>query len=150
MKKTDLVDITFPIPKEKGKYPIVDIPANGKPCWHKGAFTLAFVYSKYDGNFILRGYRGEVNEYLKRNFTHYFYYTSMWSDGKSRGYWRFWKDGVSILTPSKEHKEWKYRFVSRSTKHQYDDLRSFGEDQKPKTLYFKRIPKRWISEFDAL
>lgn len=131
---------------EKKKYPIIKVPANGHLDWYEGARTLCFVYSKKHGNFILEGYRGEVDEYLKKNYTHYFCYISMWSEGRSRGMWHFWKDSVGIFSPSKMFKSWKY--VIRPYTGGYDNISK--EESDKKALKFKRMPKRWIPEFDKL
>lgn len=134
---------TYHIPKEKDKYPIYDIPADGKPKWMGGAFTLCFVYSKHNGNFIIRGYHKEVIDFLEKNFTHYFCYISMWCDGQSRGHWKFWKDNkVTIFEPnsrSKYMRSYKYTIVK------YDD-----DFNTIKEFKFKRMPHRWIPEFDEL
>jgi hypothetical protein len=124
-------------------YPIIDVPANGCPNWYEGAFTLYFVYSKHHGNFILRGYRKEVDEYLKKNYTHYFYYVSMWSAGHSRGHWKFWKDDVTIFEPSKSYKSWKYNVV----KYKRDN---YFNSERVLEIKLKRLPKRWIPEFNNL
>lgn len=134
---------------KKKNYPVIKVPSNGKPNWGEGARTLCFVYSKHQGNFILEGYLGEVKNFLKANFTHYFCYFSLWHNGRSRGYWRFWKDNmVSIFQPSKVSKHWKYRVV------QYVPDGGYGFsifNKKVNTvLEFKRLPKRWIPEFDKL
>lgn len=124
------------------KYPIIDVPANGKPDWYKGAYTLAFMYTKYKGNFIVRGYLDEVEEYIKKNYTHYFYFKSMWHQGESRGYWEFWKKDVGISEPSKSRKTFKFKV--------YKSGREDGEFKIFKEFQFKRLPKRWIPEFDTL
>ncbi|MFW6246725.1 MAG: hypothetical protein ACOC22_00920 [bacterium] len=129
--------------RKKYNFPIIDVPANGRPNWWEGAYTLCFVYSKHNGNFILRGWRGEVMEYLKKNYTHYFYYVSMWHDGVSRGHWEFWKDNITIFEPSKMRKEWKYKVVKYSAGGLYGRERVLG-------LEYKRLPKQWIKEFDKL
>ncbi len=138
----------------KGKsYPIIDVPANGKPDWSDGARSMYFVYSKYKGNFILRGFRGEVDEYLKKHYTHYFYYVSMWSHGKSRGHWNFWKSNVYILGPAPRSRccrRYKYEF-HLSTTGKYKSLDELGKAKKmaqENTLRFKRMPHRWIPELD--
>jgi len=125
-------------------YPIIDVPATGKSDWGEGAFTLCFVYSKHYGNFILRGYRGEVDEYLKKNYTHYFYYVSMWHHGQSRGHWKFWKNNVTIFEPNKTYKSFKYNIVK------YKHPNSFFEMKREIEIKLKRLPKRWIPEFNQL
>jgi len=133
----------------KKEFPIINVPANGNPNWGDGARTMCFVYSKNNGNFILEGYRGEVEEYLKKNHTHYFCYFSMWHFGHSRGYWRFWKDkSVTIFTPSKIAKEWKYRVIKYKPSDGYGY--SVSTKKEDTVLKFKRLPKHWIPEFDEL
>ena len=133
------------------KYPIIDVPASGKSEWYGGAFTLCFVYSKYKGNFILRGYVKEVEEYLKKNHTHYFYNKSLWYHGFNRDIWGFWKDGIGIFEPNRCSKIYKGKEKWKFQVRQYGYL--FNEemkDTKEETLYFKRFPKHWIPEFDKL
>jgi hypothetical protein len=134
----------FPDFPKKKRYPIIKVPANGHPDWYEGARTWCFVYSKNHGNFILEGYRGEVEKYLKENYTHYFCYISMWSNGRSRGNWHFWKDNIGIFTPDKHRKDWKY--MIRPYTGGRNQLNA--DDVKEKTLRFKRLPKRWIPEFN--
>lgn len=138
------------IPKKE--FPIIKVPANGHPDWYEGARTWCFVYSKNDGNFILEGFCGEVEQFLKRNFTHYFCYYSMWGPGQSRGYWRFWKDkDVGISPPSRHRKEWKYTIEKREVK-PFNNGRINFSNMKTTTfsMKFKRMPKQWIKEFNKL
>ena len=130
-----------------GKYPIIKVEASGIPDWYKGARTWCFVYSKNHGNFILEGFRGEVEEYLQKNYTHYFCFWSMWHMGQSRGHWDFWKDSVGIFDPSRSRKDWKYLVRPYSS---YGEHTTTPEEIKEKTFSFKRLPKRWIPEFDKL
>ena len=136
------------------KYPIIDVPASGKSEWMGGAYTLCFVYSKHKGNFVLRGYMREVEEYLKKNYTHYFYNLSLWYHGNNRNIWNFWKDNIVIHEPRKDSKifkgkdKWKYQvrpYVDWSERTKEKD-----NEIDEKTLWFKRMPKRWIPEFNNL
>lgn len=136
------------------KYPVIEVPADGKRDWSGGAYCLCFVYSKYKGNFVLKGYMREVEEYLKKNYTHYFYNLSLWHHGQNRDIWRFWKDDVGVFEVSiKERRKGKKNQIRAYTPYNYDD-KSWREiiDSKVeaanKTLEFKRFPKRWIPEFD--
>jgi len=131
---------------EKKMLPVIKVPQNGHSNWIEGARTMCFVYSKHHGNFILEGYLGEVQQYLKENYTKYFCYFSMWYRSRSRGYWKFWKDrDVSILEPSKHRKDWKYKIVSKEPRYSYrQDIKIKAE------IHLKRMPKRWIPEFDKL
>ena len=128
-------------------YPVIKIPANGKPDWYEGARTWCFVYSRDNGNFILEGFRGEVEAYLKKTYTHYFCYISMWNHGESRGHWDFWKDYVGIFAPDKHRKDWKYTIRPYSNAYGHVTPK---EEIEEKTLRFKRMPKHWIQEFNKL
>lgn len=128
------------------KYPVIDVPSSGKRNWMGGAYTLCFVYSKYNGNFVLRGYRKEVEEYLKQNFTHYFCNHSLWHKGFNRDIWDFWKNEIGIFHPSiKERKKGKKIEVRKYSNYQTED-----EFRRTIPLKFKRLPKRWIPLFDVL
>ena len=130
------------------KYPVIEVPAEGKSGWYDGSYCLCFVYSKYNGNFVLKGYYREVKDYLKKNYTHYFYNMSFWHKGFSRNIWNFWKKDIGIFEPSirerKKGNKTKVRPYSCSYENKSD------EEIKEKTFYFKRLPKRWIPEFDKL
>jgi hypothetical protein len=129
---------------DKKKYPVIHVPADGHPEWYGGARAMYFVYSKDHGNFILEGYHREVSEYLKKNYTHYFYRYTYWYNGKSRGGWKFWKDTVGIIAPSKLRKEWKYEIRLWTGGRHYVSV----EESNKTKLSLKRLPKRWIPEFD--
>lgn len=129
---------------DKKNYPIIDVPANGRPDWSVGAYTLAFVYSKNSGNFVLRGYYGEVKQYLKKHYTHYFVNYSLWSGGHSRNIWDFWNDSIGIFSPSQRRKDRKYEVRPYTGGRNNISLKEFDA----KRLKFKRLPKRWIPEFD--
>lgn len=123
----------------KKEYPVIEVQSDGGRGWYEGARCMFFVYSKHSGNFIVKGYRREVEEYLKKNYTHYFYYVSMWYKGCSRGHWKFWKNDVSIFEPSRVTKTFKYKVVK------------YGKGYPQKRVLevdLKRLPKRWIPEFD--
>lgn len=124
------------------QYPVIDVPASGKRGWAGGAYCLCFVYSKYNGNFVLRGYIEEVTDFLKKNYTHYYYNKSLWSDGFNRDIWGFWKKDIGLFSPEKRGDEKKF-VIRPYYKHDEDK-----NDVERKTLKFKRLPKRWIPEFD--
>lgn len=46
------------------KFEVIEVPASGKKNWFKGAWCLVWVYSN-EGNFLLKGFRGECKEYIK-------------------------------------------------------------------------------------
>jgi hypothetical protein len=136
----------YRLSRPEGKYPVYTVPYSGRPNWAEGARTMCFVYSKHCGNFILEGYLGEVRAYLESYYTRYFCYFSMWHHGESRGYWRFWKNrDVTISEPSKSRKDWRFEVTSRDPRYSYRQ----GIKIKAE-LHFKRMPNRWIPEFDKL
>lgn len=118
----------------KKEFPVIEVPSDGKRRWYGGAYCTWFVYSKHNGNFILKGYHDEVEKYAQEHYTHYFYMNTMWCEKRHRGMWQFWKKGVYIIEPSKARKTFRYRVTT------------FNEPRKE--LTFKRIPNRWIPEFD--
>ena len=133
------------------KYNVIDVPASGKRGWSGGAYTLCFVYSKYKGNFVLRGYYEEVGEYLKKNYTHYFYNMSLWHRGFNRDIWGFWKPNIGIFKPSSRER------MKSNNKRKKIEVRTYSDwvwDKNDETivkkisLQFKRMPKRWIPDFD--
>lgn len=123
------------------KYPIIDIPASGNKSWMGGAFSLTFVYSKYGGNFILRGYVGDIDNYLEKNHTHYFCNRVLFGGYNYRNIWSFWKKNVHIFTPDKS-----FRF--RRKKYEVKEYDYLDKIDNPICFKFKRLPKRWIPEFD--
>jgi hypothetical protein len=131
------------------KYPVVVVPASGKREWIGGGYCLCFVYSKYNGNFVLKGYYREVKEYLKKNYTHYFYNMSLWHQGFNRDIWYFWKENIGIFNSSKRDKRKKIEVRPYSYLHGNENNMS-PEEINDKTFKFKRLPKHWIPEFDTL
>lgn len=138
----------FYINKQKSldnkQYPVIVIPNSGEKTWIGGAYCIFFVYSKYNGNFVVKGYSNEVKDYLKNNYTHYFYNMTLWCDGFHRSIWYFWKKN-----------QYYFYFPTNRDKRKGKkiELRQYtrgAEDQKPFSKSFKRIPKQWIKEFDNL
>ena len=126
----------------KKEYPVIEVPASGNPVWGGGAYVFCFVYSKYSGNFILKGYSKEVEDYLRKNYTHYFCNITFFPNKGRRNYWRFWKKFVYIYEPATG----KYNKTNNKFR-----VSGYGEDGKEKIeMKFKRLPKRWIPEFDNL
>jgi len=139
-------------------YPVIEVPADGKSGMMGGAYVLAFVYSKHKGNVVVKGYMREVEEYVKKNFkTHYFVNYSLWYLGSHRDIWKFWKKGIGIHEPTRSCKRGKIKSIDRKySVRPYVEWNYESEEVREKewkeaeeqTLYFKRMPKRWIPEFD--
>lgn len=128
----------------------IKIPADGRSRWCGGAFVTCFVYSKFNGNFLVTGYSDEVDKYLKENHTHYFMNIVFWCDGRNRSYWSFWKKNIGIFEPDKgKH----FSGVKRQTKYKIREYSWYTTDeeedrQQKVCVSLKRLPKRWIPEFD--
>ena len=128
------------------KYPVIEIPASGKSSWAGGAWCFCFMYTKHHGNFILKGFYKEIKEYIKaKKYTHYFYNMAFMNNGKCRhNNWNFWKNDVGIFSPRKYFNKWDSKYTIRCFYTEY-------EDESPRTdlvLELKRMPHRWIPEFD--
>ena len=137
-------------------YPVIEIPADGKSGMMGGAYCLCFLYTKHKGNFVIKGYVREVEEYVKKNYTHYFYNLSLWYLGAHRDIWHFWKKAANIYNPDKYKKgtkkeHLKFRVRPRTdwswdvSKEEYERQHKDADERQ---LVFKRMPKRWIPEFD--
>lgn len=135
--------------KNKKWKDIREIPANGKPKWYGGAYTLAFVYSN-KGNILLKGYNTEVREYLRKlksdgykfivNET--MWHVDSWTNKKKfRSIWRTSGNGTYISAPDPKFKNdpSKLKWV----------IENFDSNDRL-ILKFKRLPKRWVSEFDKV
>jgi len=142
------------------QYRSIEIKADGKSGMMGGAYVLAFVYSKHDGNFVVKGYMREVEKYIKKHFTHYFVNYSLWYLGTHRDIWEFWKKGVGIHTPTKSSKRGKIKKEDRVFKVRprcdwswdvsKEEYKRQQKDADERQLVFKRMPKRWIPEFDNI
>lgn len=149
----------------KDVWPEVIVPADGKTGWWEGAFTINFVYSN-KGNFIVKGYRREVEEYLRKRvqneglkyvINQVLYGGKNWKTGGSqfRDIWNHYDERVRLSEPSssseyigntyrtrrvwrENDRKWIFRF--NETKHW--DSNTIYE------LKLKRFPNRWVPEFD--
>ena len=141
------------------QYPVIEVPADGKSGMVGGAYVLAFVYSKCKGNLVVKGYMREVEQYIEKNIkTHYFVNYSLWYLGSHRDIWKFWKDGIGIHEPTRSTRRGKpkkedRKFVVRPYVDWNYDLSEEEREEKyreadEQALKFKRMPKRWIPEFD--
>jgi len=137
-------------------YPVIEIPADGKRGIAGGAYCLCFLYTKHKGNMVIKGYVREVEEYVNKNFTHYFYNLSLWNLGQHRDIWHFWKKGVNIYDPDKYKKGVKKENLIFRVRPRCDwswdvskeEYKRQQKDADERQLVFKRMPKRWIPEFD--
>ena len=141
-------------------YPVVEIASDGKSGMAGGAYVLAFVYSKFKGNVVVKGYMREVEDYIKKNFTHYFVNYTLWYMGSHRDIWKFWKKDIGIHEPTrrikrknipKKDRMFRVRpYVSWDYDLSPEEREKQHKEADEKQLVFKRMPKRWIPEFDTL
>lgn len=109
-------------------------------------FALTFVYSN-KGNFLIKGFWGETEAYLDKlvqDGLKFYYQYSFYKDGKKRfTYTNFWKRSVSVLAPEKD--TWGNRHRNKFV---IKKLNKYGHWET--ILEFKRLPKRWIPEFEKI
>jgi hypothetical protein len=131
---------------KKIEYPVIEVPASGKSCMDGGAWCFYFMYTKNHGNFILKGYMKEIKAYIKeKGYTHWFAHYVLFCEGKIRhSNWCFWKDSIGIFEPSNWNRKWTSKYQMREYSSPYPQEK---KSTKPR-LEFKRMPHRWISEFD--
>jgi hypothetical protein len=126
----------------KKQFDVIEVPKSGKPQWYGGAYTLAFVYSP-KGNFLVKGYMREIEEYLDKRFGRYFVRYTMYKHRQHRDIFHFSNAcGLYLGTPRLKHDGYCPRYI----------VRPFGayKDITKTVLSFKRFPTKWIPEFDNL
>lgn len=132
---------------KKTNYPVIEVPNSGKSGMDGGAWCFYFMYTKNHGNFILKGYMKEIRAYIKeKGFTHWFANYTIFYEGKVRATnWCFWKDNIGIFSPSNfGGRGWDSKYQMREYTSPYPEER---KSTKPR-LEFKRMPHKWIPEFD--
>ena len=99
-----------------------------------GPFTIAFVYSKNHGDFVVKGLLNDVKDYLKTKGP-YVVRMSFYHKGRQRGYWTISLRSCFISEPGKgDIYPNKYKVYKK------DKI----------ILTFKRMPQTWIPEYDQL
>ena len=112
----------------------IEVPKVSKPCWMNGAYTIAFVRSN-KGNFILKGYSGDVRHYLEHSNIKWFANFTYYSSNGSRSHWKCGNKRVYISTPTFKPK-----------KKSYGNPYHFKIYNKGKTIKLKRLPNRYVPE----
>tara|TARA_R110000851_G_scaffold293087_1_gene447657 strand:+ start:1687 stop:2112 length:426 start_codon:yes stop_codon:yes gene_type:complete len=127
------------------------IKASGKRTWVGGAYTIAFVYSN-KGNFILKGFGSEIREYLsslKNKGYKYIVNETLWSANdwtnkkQFRSIWSVSSSQTYLYEPSPEDK-------GKTTNKFKWRLFRFDENSNKIEKTFKRLPKKWVSEYDKI
>lgn len=104
-------------------------------------YGMWFVYAP-EGNFLVKGMFGLCEEYVKKNFSKYIARWTMWKNGKSRGHWRC-SEGMHLSILSRIN---KYGMIDYSKRMKYKVIFSKSDE----ILEFRRIPKKWLPEYDRL
>lgn len=117
----------------------IEVPKVSKPCWMNGAYTIAFVRSN-KGNFILKGYSGDVRYYLKHSNIKWFANFTYYSNEGRRSHWKCGNKNIYISTPTLKPKKknsitFPYHFAI------YKKL-----EEGNIILKLKRLPNRYIPE----
>ena len=137
--------------KKNVNYTEINLKSAGKELFNGDyaakAFAVTFVYSN-KGNFLIRGFWGETELMLKamieKGYRFYYQY-SFYKDGKARfTFTEFWDKKVSIYPPQKRDG----RYGVNRNKFEFKVSPRFGEYKT--VLSLKRLPKRWIPEFNNL
>ena len=125
----------------KKELEVIEVKPSGIKSWGGGAYTIAFVYSKHNGNFIVKGYMDEVRKYIESTLTHFFVNYTYWSNNGFRSYWAFWKSNYYIRQP--ERRKLKPSIYSpHKTRYKWQ-ICNFSKEN-PINLQFRRFPNRWI------
>jgi hypothetical protein len=127
----------------KKKWDVIEVPKTGIKNWFGGAFTYAFVYSNR-GNFLVKGYKKEVEEFLKTHFSRYFVRYVLYNRGEHREIMEFGKNCHLYLGEPSD-------MFHRHKRHRYEVMpKNYDTNLNSIKLTFKRLPKKWIPEFDYL
>lgn len=131
--------------KQKEELPVIEIPASGKPDWYGGAWCLVWVYST-KGNFLLKGFRKECEEYIKSQgwkcwAIYNLYHTKCGFIGHAYNYRTIidsYNCGFKIYSPSRHRrdKDWKFTITKNEVKS--------GEDSWKTRISVKRLPKIFV------
>lgn len=95
-------------------------------------FAIAFVYPKNGDPVVVKGMLLQVEKYVEKTFPVSFYNISMWKNGRTRGSWQFTNDRGYVF-----RRKNKWEIVLRNK-----------DSKEYKEMYLKRMPHRWIPEFD--
>ena len=138
--------------KQKLKLPEIVVPPSGKKRWLGGAYTFAFVYSP-KGNFLIKGYLKEVEEYITKNIGgRYLIRLVLYGAPKYNNYrdnrpFRkilHFSDVCNLFIDSPNLRRHNYR----TKYHIYP--KTYFSNPNASIFKLKRLPQRWIPEYDYL
>lgn len=99
-------------------------------------FTIAFVYPKNGQPLVVKGSASAVNGYLKR-FPMALVNITYWKNKQSRNFWRFTCQNVYLRRVSDTQSGFQLRVYDTKSR------------QLVRTKRFKRVPHKWVPEFDV-
>lgn len=94
-------------------------------------YTIAFVYPKHDEPCVIKGMYTKVTEHIDK-LSPALVNLTFWRYGQHRNLWHFFGH---------------IGYVSKQTTGKYR-IRIYKDDTPVKTLMLKRMPHRWIPDFD--
>ena len=109
------------------------------PYGYAMSYCIAFAYPKLWQPFIVKGMSAEVRQFIDR-YDMALIYITYWRGGVCRGLWQFNNKSGGTL-------RYYYTHVSHS-KHKHHRVEIMQDGVIVKTLYFRRMPRKWIPEFN--
>jgi len=100
-------------------------------------YAIFFVYSKCGKSCVVKGMSKEVKEYCKKHFPQALINYTFWKNKRHRGGWRF--NGKDIYVGN---------YVGKDNKRRGYSVAIYKNRELVKSLHFRRMPKKWIPEFD--
>jgi hypothetical protein len=109
------------------------------------AFCIAFVYAE-SGNFVVKGFSGDVHKHVENNFPKSLVNLTWWHKGTKRSFWKFTHDDIYIKKITSQY--WAIH-KNELKRNRGWVVWKYVDRELPETLYFRRLPKKWIKEFDV-
>lgn len=154
------------------EFPVINAKTTANP------FCIAFVYTRDNGNFVVKGSSDEVVKYIERTwFRKCIYRYTFWLSGKSRGGWRasgraiYFSAGVGgsvddlcVACGHNHGRNWPCRSKPHrdsychscpckepewaNVKTQNKYTIAIYSENKKMELHLRRIPHKWIPAYD--
>ena len=132
--------------------PEIELPKLGAKkfsCYGDKGYVVTFVYSN-KGNFVLKGFFGETDLKLKhliKDGYKFYYRFNIFHEGKVRySNVKFWKNDIWIIHPEKRTS----KYGRNIKKYEFRKYVNDSETVSKTILSLKRLPNRWIPEFENL
>jgi hypothetical protein len=100
-------------------------------------YAIFFVYSKCGKSCVVKGMLEEVKKYCKQHFPQALINYTLWKNKRHRGGWRV--NGKDIYVGN---------YVGKDNKRRGYSVAIYKNRELVKSLHFRRMPKKWIPEFD--